>query len=166
MLRQRFYHTEKGIRDAVFSFLMQQLIAVLACPLLCVIFVALSQPIPLLEKFLKGPDGDSFEYGFCASGIFFGYWLPQYTKDGYTYAIWAWILPALLLVFSSFFEVDRAGTRIGVLDFFGFNVDGNRLNNGLTQIVVLMPALFSILYSIGAFIKLRRNPRESEENLR
>ncbi len=156
MSRQHFYHTEKGIRDAVFSFLMQQLIAVLVCPLLLTFYVLFTNFVPFLNKLLEDPGVIAIPYLLCAGGFFFGYRFPRYMEYGYSCAVWTWILPVLLVTYSSFVGPGQAGTRESILQFLGVKPDNHNLEEGLSLVFLIVPTWSSIAYSLGALIKLKK----------
>lgn len=139
------------------SFIIQQMVAVAACPVSAFIVALILFPLssPTSEKFSVGID-----IVLLSAGLAVGYLFPYGMQLSLKVAQWTWLLPLAGFIFVFVDEVRKFGLGIAINAFFHGQPSGEE---GLALLLFSVPTWSAISYSVGAAL---RNYREVHTSAR
>lgn len=148
----------------MFTFITQQVIAIITVPVLFFATIAVSEiASPLrsaLQNLLFGRLLIAVVY---AAGFGIGYWIPRLQKHGTRLARWAWLLPVIAFAFAFGSEWQLFGVNHAINAFFEPEA---HTEEGLGYALFTVPTASAIAYSLGAVLAFSRSGRRARLNAR
>ncbi len=138
------------------QFMPQQLLAVLACPVVGLLLTILLRLLGVFGSATAGISGIVLTAPIVVSGFVFGYLLPPLASRGPELARWTGVAPSVVLIIICISDARVLGIREMLSSYFNI-VHPTELGIGL--IFVTLPTWSAITYALGSAIYLRRQKR-------
>ncbi len=155
------YPTAIKVSTGLSSYWVQQVVAILVCPVSGLVLVGMLRVWPQ-ELQANVVVQSLWPLTMLGAGLVAGYYIPKFWLKGYSRAKWTWLLPTTLWAAAFLRECKVSGFRPTLEAFTGIPNDPLNHSEGLGILFFSLPLISSYLYSLGAFCRAKFNPNVSE----